>query len=395
MQYSGKISVIVPVYNAEQYLRECIESIINQTYKYFELILVDDGSEDDSTGIMDEYKRQYPEIRTIRKKNGGPNSARRAGLNIAEGEYIMFVDADDYIQKDMCECLIQIIVEHKVDMVWSGARKIYDDGREEIIRQSLLGTFWGIELAQHIIDVDDFYTSNIGTFLWAILFKKELIFNILEIFDQRITFSEDCACAFLTCMDAKKVYIADKYLYYYRMNECSIIHNHNRDNYMTQKYLYKYMQRELNKRNAYCVIYREIEQLIIRDLLIAGYKRAFGHCSFLYPYENVDRGKKIAIYGAGALGIELYQFLTQSQLYELAVWVDKGWERSEFSDRPVQSPLALLQRDYDFVVIAITKYKVSLNVKKELIDMGIDAGKIKCISKEMISYDYLPADFLE
>lgn len=103
MQNSEKISVIVPVYNAERYLKECIESIINQTYKNVNLILVDDGSEDGSADIMDEYKRKYPGICVIRKKNGGPNSARKAGLDIAEGEYITFVDADDYIQSDMCE----------------------------------------------------------------------------------------------------------------------------------------------------------------------------------------------------------------------------------------------------------------------------------------------------
>lgn len=395
MQYPGQISVIVPVYNAGRYLRECIESILSQTYKSVELILVDDGSEDDSADIMDEYKRQYPGVRTIRKKNGGPNSARKVGLDIAEGEYIMFVDADDYIQKDMCECLIQIIIEHNVDMVWSGICKTYDEGREEIIHQSMTGLFSGIELADNIIDVDNFYKFNIGTSLYAVLFRKGLLLNIFKTFDERITFSEDCSCVFLSCMDAKQVFIIDKYFYHFRVNEYSLTHNHNKDNYMTQKFLYKYMYRELNKRKAHCKIYKEIEQLIIRDLLIAGYMRAFGHCSFLYPYENVDRGKKIAIYGAGALGIELYQFLMKSQLYELVVWVDKGWERGEFSGRPVQSPITLLQKDYDYIVIALTKHAVSLSAKKELIDMGIDADKIKCISKEMISYDYLPVDFFE
>ena len=85
----------------------------------------------------------------------------------------------------------------------------------------------------------------------------------------------------------------------------------------------------------------------------------------------------------------------KSQLYELVVWVDKGWERVEFSGKPVQSPMTLLQKDFDYVVIALTKHAVSLNAKKELIDMGIDADKIKCISKELISYDYLPLDFFE
>lgn len=394
MQYIGKISVIVPVYNAGRYLKECIESIIKQTYKNVELILVDDGSEDDSADIIDEYKRKYPRICTIKKKNGGPNSARKAGLDIAEGEYIMFVDADDYIQEDMCECLIQAIIEHNVDMVWSGIIKIYDDGRNEKIRQSILGRISGRELSRCILDIDNFYTYNISTSLYGILFRKKIILNIFKLFDNRITFSEDCACVFLSCMDAKAVYVIDKYLYCFRLNEYSLTHNHKKDNYITQKYLYRYMQKELKHRDADNDIYREIEQLIIRDLLIAGYSRAFGHCSFLYPYDNVTRGKKIAIYGAGAFGIELYQFITQSQLYEVAVWVDKEWDRREFTDKPVQSPLALMQEEYDFVVIAITNNAASLSVKKELINMGVDSEKIKRISEEMISYEYLPANFV-
>ena len=395
MQRLGKVSIIVPVYNAGRYLKECIESIINQTYKYVELILVDDGSEDNSADIMDEYKRKYPQIRTIRKTNGGPNSARKAGLDIAEGEYIMFVDADDYIQTNMCECLIRAIKENNVDMVCSGISRVYDDGRKEKICQSVFGEISGIELAHRIINVDHFYTYNISTSLIGILFREELLHDIFDTFDERITFSEDCVCLFLYCMDAKEVYVTDEQFYYVRINEFSLTHNHNKDNYTSQKYLYKYMKVELKKRRADIGIYKQIEQLIIRDLLIGGYRKAFGHCGFLYPYENVTRGKKIAIYGAGALGIELYQFLIQSKLYEMAVWVDEGWERKEFSDKPVQPVQVLLQENYDYIVIAITNSKTSLKVKGNLIDMGIDAGKIKCISGEIISYEYLPAHFFE
>lgn len=95
-----KISIIVPVYNVEKYLRKCIDSILNQTFKDFELILIDDGSTDESGKICDEYNLKDNRIKVIHKENGGLSSARNAGLDIAQGEYIGFVDSDDWIESD-------------------------------------------------------------------------------------------------------------------------------------------------------------------------------------------------------------------------------------------------------------------------------------------------------
>ena len=105
------ISVIVPIYNVEKYLIKCIESIINQTYKDLEIILVDDGSTDSSGKICDEFATKDNRIKVIHKKNGGLSSARNIGLDICKGNYISFIDSDDYIELDMYEKMIKIIVK--------------------------------------------------------------------------------------------------------------------------------------------------------------------------------------------------------------------------------------------------------------------------------------------
>ena len=110
------ISVIVPVYNVERYLVQCVDSIINQTYKKLEIILVDDGSTDNSSKICDSYIQKDNRIRVIHKQNGGLSSARNAGLDIASGEYIAFVDSDDYILPEMYEVLFRLIDENNADM---------------------------------------------------------------------------------------------------------------------------------------------------------------------------------------------------------------------------------------------------------------------------------------
>lgn len=111
-----KISFIVPIYNVEKYLKECVDSILSQTYRNFELILVDDGSPDGCPEMCDEYAKQDSRVVVIHKKNGGLSDARNAGLDIAKGEYIGFVDSDDYISPIMYETLINRILSDKSDL---------------------------------------------------------------------------------------------------------------------------------------------------------------------------------------------------------------------------------------------------------------------------------------
>ncbi len=126
-QSEDLISIIVPVYNVEKYLRKCIDSIVNQTYKNLEIILVDDGSTDDSGKICDEFAEKDGRIKVIHKENGGLSSARNAGLEIAAGKYLGFVDSDDYIAQDMYESMYAAINEFDADIACCGRYDVYDD----------------------------------------------------------------------------------------------------------------------------------------------------------------------------------------------------------------------------------------------------------------------------
>lgn len=118
-----KISIIVPIYGVEQYLKRCVNSLISQTYKNIEIILVDDGSPDQCPIICDHYAKIDDRVIIVHKKNGGLSDARNAGLRIATGEYIMYVDSDDYIEEDSCEKLIKNIRDG-VDVVVGACKKI-------------------------------------------------------------------------------------------------------------------------------------------------------------------------------------------------------------------------------------------------------------------------------
>ena len=126
----AKISVIVPVYKVEKYLDRCVESIVNQTYKNLEIILVDDGSPDDCPVMCDAWAKKDERIQVIHKENGGLSSARNAALDISTGEYVCFVDSDDWIDSDMIEVLVRCVSEKKADVAMCGFYMDYSGERE-------------------------------------------------------------------------------------------------------------------------------------------------------------------------------------------------------------------------------------------------------------------------
>ena len=123
-----KISVIVPIYNVEPYLRRCIDSIINQTYKNLEIILVDDGSTDGSGEICNKYEQQDERIRVIHKKNGGAADARNKGLEVMTGKFVSFVDSDDWIEYNFYENMIEQAIKYNADIVVSNYNYVSDNG---------------------------------------------------------------------------------------------------------------------------------------------------------------------------------------------------------------------------------------------------------------------------
>lgn len=130
---SYKLSIIIPIYKVEPYLHKCINSILAQTFADFELILVDDGSPDKCGEICDEYAKRDTRIKVIHKENGGVSAARNAGLEIAQGEYIGFVDSDDYIEKDMYEILYKLSKEYDADIVECGFSIVKEDEVKPIL----------------------------------------------------------------------------------------------------------------------------------------------------------------------------------------------------------------------------------------------------------------------
>lgn len=210
-----KISVIVPVYNCEKYLNKCIESIINQTYKNSEIILVDDGSTDNSGNICDSYKDRDSRIIVIHKNNTGVSSARNEGLKVASGDLISFIDSDDYIDVGMFEHMMSVYNEQKCDIVICN----FDHGNNEVIKRDNLITFSNKEYPQI-----SYYNKGISGFVCNKLYDKKVIFyqnNKHITFDENITIGEDDLFNYeiLNKNEELKYCYDNKVLYHYIINE--------------------------------------------------------------------------------------------------------------------------------------------------------------------------------
>jgi glycosyltransferase involved in cell wall biosynthesis len=216
---SDLISIIVPVYNMERYLGRCVSSIVNQTYEKLEIILVDDGSTDSSPQMCEDYAKKDDRIKVVHKENGGLSDARNAGLKIATGDYIGYVDSDDWIEPDMYERMVNACIDNNAEMALCRYFREYDDktiddgtdrveilGRDEILRI-------------YITDKEGFMVYNS---VWSKLFKRELVEGVIFPKGQN---SEDIMYTTRAfCKLDKAVYI-DACLYHYVIDRKDSIMN--------------------------------------------------------------------------------------------------------------------------------------------------------------------------
>lgn len=208
------ISVVVSIYNVEKYLRKCIETIINQTYNNIEIILVNDGSTDNSLKICDEYKVKDARISIINKKNGGLSDARNTGLKSAKGKYICFIDADDYINEKYIEELYKLIIENNAQIAVCNFEKV--DENEKCIFKNDITTnqFSGKEALEYLNG------DNFSVVAWDKLYDINLFKNIKYPVGK---IHEDEFTTYKLYYIAEKIAITSKVLYYYRQVETSIM----------------------------------------------------------------------------------------------------------------------------------------------------------------------------
>lgn len=252
-----RLSVVVPVYNVELYLDQCIESIINQTYNNLEIILVDDGSLDNCPILCDEWKKKDSRIKVIHKKNAGLGMARNTGIENATGDYICFIDSDDFIEKNTFEKCIEKLQKFKYDVIFYGHDK--HDGfvslkeyipspkkYEYFDNKSIVNEL----LPEMIIDVPYSHKTNMILSACMCLLKKSLIIdNDWRFVSERKIISEDIYSMFKLLRKANSICIINEVFYHYRINNSSLTRSFRIDRFDQIKKLHIELMKLVNDEN--------------------------------------------------------------------------------------------------------------------------------------------------
>ncbi len=241
-------SVIVPVYKVEKYLSGCIDSVLNQTFSDFELILVDDGSPDRCPEICDSYQEKDNRVKVVHKSNGGLASARRAGIKVAQGDYVFNLDSDDLIENDTLECAYKIIQDTNCEIVSFSYRWVKNGNTVSVTNDGLEEGFYDTKKIEKYIYpriLMDKNMNHISYYLSGKAIKREFLTPLQLNVNEKISLGEDLCCTVPCYLNAQRVYISKKTAYLYTVREDSISKDFN----TKQIYLIEDVINEISKNN--------------------------------------------------------------------------------------------------------------------------------------------------
>ena len=392
------ISIVVSIYNEWEYLDKCIDSIVNQTYKNIEIILVDDGSTDCCGEICDKYAEQDSRIIVIHKPNGGLVSARKAGTKEATGDYIINVDGDDWIEKERIQNLVKGIEQYHADIIYmDGYVREYPDNQVMVKGNLRRGFYTKQQVQEEILmklaSTNHFYEKNIEMFMWLWAFKRELIKEKQPLIDERISMGEDLACVCECLASTNSVSVIEGGSYHYTQGRVEAISYSNNLSSIRLEALWNQLKQFCKKEYVSPSVYQMMVVIMNQAVAITDFSLFFkNNCEYLYPYSKVKKNSNLVIYGAGIFGYKIMLALSDNDQYHVAAWVDKSNKRVTMGQYTISQVEILNQLDYDYIVVAILNYNVALGAVKELQKMGISEDKIAVMDADVISEDFLIFD---
>jgi glycosyltransferase involved in cell wall biosynthesis len=370
MSSDALLSIIVPVYNVEPYLEKCITSILNQLYQNIEVILVNDGSTDQSSNICKYYADKDHRIIFIDKiENEGLVKTRQLALNIATGDYIGFVDSDDYIESDMFQSLMIHTSEYDVDIVIGGHQELLNETVIDVMLNDHPIGFYDQQAILNQIIPKLLYNGTFGgygifTYLWNKIFKKSIIQNNLLSIDRNISLGEDAACTYSSIIDANSIYISSCTSYKYRQRPGSMIKSTAFDKIQYSKYilLYQHLKNKFKHHISYKTLINQLQYFLLSLITTRCLKN-----DELFGFSNLTNEKKIALIGAGTFGQNLYRNILNNEHYSLVGWYDEYWTEYRKIGLDVNN-INNLSHNYDVIVVGYINGDYANKTKTHLIN---------------------------
>ncbi len=386
------LSVVVPVYNSEMTIEKCMKSIMGQTYRNLEIIVVIDGGEDQSCRICKEFAYADERVNVFENKHMGVTAARKTGVSMASGEYVAFVDSDDWIE----ECYFEKLMEDVdgVDVVIA-EHYIIEQNKEctTVLAQHLeKGIYSGDEVRSVVEKL--MTTNGIDCCLWNKILKTSLVQSAIDNVNDNIYLFEDLAILLQVLLVTDKVKILGMAGYHYCVNKKSLVHSVHKD------YL-------LNLHFLFCLLEEVLEKCTYKEKLVQGFYRYMRHLLFqsgyylgieiedmeirfqdvYYPYYGRLENARVILYGAGYVGMSYYYHIKNDKETEIVAWVDKEPEKCRGRGCfDVQSPDVINKVKYDYIILAVWEEKDARAIMEKLVKSGISEDIILWNKTKKMSY---------
>lgn len=376
------LSVVVPVYNVEKYIEKCLNSIVAQTYENRQIILVDDGSTDKSGEICDVYAHKYSNICVYHQKNVGSLETRKIGTLLAEGEYIIWVDADDWIEPTYFAQMMEAMQRFHVDMV--AANLYFDIGEDSAVVANHVkcGVYETREIIDCMLYSGSFFEYGIQPHGVTKLYKTEKLKQIQAELDNRICIGEDVAVLYPYIYHCERILVTDICCYHYVQRAGSNTKRRGKNEIEGIDRLIAFLNKEFENSKEFL---RQLEifrkyLIVLRDMTYWDSERMF-----LYPYGGVRRGSRIAIYGAGGVGQSLYAYCQEKGI-EVVVWLDQNAGHYRDEGLPVITPNEFDKGEieYDYLLIANISEKIAMSIKRDLLMQDFPGERIRWLSESFL-----------
>lgn len=386
------VSVIIPVYNTIKYLDKCVNSLLNQSFQDIEIVLVDDGSNDGSDMLCDKLAEKDSRIKAVHQPNQGPGVSRKVGFSASTGEYVTFVDSDDWVDQDYLETLFRPFEElsQDVDIVVSGMTFEKVDASVKVQLQISEGIYEHETLKNGLLSkvALDYKTNCQGMSgsACAKLFRREILEQTTKDLDTSIKLGEDRAMVYPGLFLARKIVVLAYYGYHYYRRPSSAMHNLSLSSFEDAYKLHNYLNKVFDSMGIKDLYQDQLDAFTIMTLSqIISTLFGFEIQKVQEPFQFFDlpAGKRIVIYGAGDLGRKYYRELTFSKYAEIIAWVDKRepiWPVQMRIDRPE----VIRTLDFDYILIAAKTKRVANEMIDNVVDMGV--SKEKCVWRDPEKY---------
>lgn len=376
------LSIIIPVYNAENDLCRCINSVCGQLYNKLQIILVNDGSTDSSGEICDKFAKEDKRIEVYHIPNSGSVKARKVGLNYSKGDYIGFVDADDYIDKEMYAVMMKKACETEAELIqcayyyqngdsnrcaYESKDGLYDikDCRSRFISEGLL---------LHTNDI--IYVSNT---IWSKLFAAELIKKCFYELPDKQQYGEDLLCVCMCLLEASRIALIAKPYYHYIVKDSSLSHDTRIFILENEINVFTLLREMLESYGCYQET-RESLLIHVKNNLSYLIKKIdnneFKNIQYVFPKINKLINRNIVIYGFGKVGLQYYEQICKYHQCNIVGVADKNYQKYNYNFITVIGIEELLQLEFDILLIAVKNKYLADDIKKDLIEIGINADKI-------------------